>query len=371
MAEPSATSSGRLLAAVLAASWRPSPAPVEISVAELEQLAPLLLSSGAAALVWRRVRQTSLHDSTPVLQMQHAFRLQAIGGAVHERDIRRAFELLRSRGIEPLLIKGWVAARAYPERGLRPMGDLDLCVAPQQFTEAQAALRDLKSESPVDLHCGLSKLDDRSWDELFARSGLLSLGDLSVRVLAPEDHLRLLCVHLLKHGASRPLWLCDVSAALETRPANFDWDRCLGSKRRADWVASAVYLAHQLLGAEIDGTPFDNRAKRLPGWLASTVLKQWEKPASPVFYAMPMAARLRYRSGFMSAVQSRWPNPIEATIHLRGPFNRWPRWPFQLASYFARSAQFMLRLPKLMTGKQTRLNSFVLHMGQLPVEPCD
>ncbi len=51
------------------------------------------------------------------------------------------------------------------------------------------------------------------------RSQLVNLDGVDVRVPGLEDHLGILCLHLLHHGAFRPLWLCDIAAALETRPA--------------------------------------------------------------------------------------------------------------------------------------------------------
>ncbi|HEY0004502.1 MAG TPA: nucleotidyltransferase family protein [Pyrinomonadaceae bacterium] len=341
------TSSGRLLAKLLRGSWREALPALDISADELDQSAPLLLGSGAAALVWRRVRATELRASGASLELQQAYRLQAIHAAVYEHDLKRAFHALRSNGIEPLLIKGWAVAQSYPERGLRPLGDMDLCVAPREYDGARLVLEELNdNESPIDLHRGLSKLDDRSWDELFARSQQLPLFESSVRVLAPEDHLRILSVHMLKHGAWRPLWLCDVAAALESRPANFDWKRCLGNRRRASWVACALMLAHRLLGAELDGTPSAVREAQLPGWLVAAVLKQWAAPFTPSYYRMPMADALRYRKGLLAALKSRWPNPVEATVHLRAPFNEWPRWPFQFGSSFLRAAEFTRHLRK-------------------------
>ena len=64
----------------------------------------------------------------------------------------------------------------------------------------------------------------------------LQVGDeLVVAVLMnpqeTEDQLRQLCLHLLRHGACRPLWLCDVAVMLESLPGDFDWDRCLGGDR--------------------------------------------------------------------------------------------------------------------------------------------
>src|SRR5262249_11103226 len=136
----------------------------------------------------------------------------------------------------------------------------------------------------VDLHRGLADgsmafalLNDHPLEALYERSQLVALGEVNVHVLGPEDHLRLLCLHMLGHGAHRPLWLCDVAIVLESRPPDFDWELCLsGDRRRSDWVACALGLAHHLLGAEIAGTPVEERARRLPRWLIPTVLRQWE-----------------------------------------------------------------------------------------------
>src|SRR5205814_891640 len=81
-------------------------------------------------------------------------------------------------------------------------------------------------------------------------------------VLGPEDHLRLLCLHMLVHGVCRPLWLCDIGAALESRPAEFDWRWFLsGDPRRTRWALCALGLAHELLGARLQDTPVAERAR--------------------------------------------------------------------------------------------------------------
>ena len=44
----------------------------------------------------------------------------------------------------------------------------------------------------------------------------------------------------------------------------------------------------------------------------------------------------------------RWPNPIQATVRVGGPFNAHPRLPFQLAELLSRTLQLMVRLPTLL-----------------------
>ena len=49
----------------------------------------------------------------------------------------RVFRLLREKGIEAILAKGWAVARLYPDRVLRPYGDIDICVSADQFNTAE------------------------------------------------------------------------------------------------------------------------------------------------------------------------------------------------------------------------------------------
>jgi len=339
---------------MLAGSWRSHPGPVNTSAEELKQIAPLVLGSGAGALVWWRIKDSHLQSSKIAFQFRQAYRLHTLQAALHEREIKQVFTLLRLSDIEPILVKGWAVAQLYPEKGLRPHDDIDLIVRPDQYRAAQSALGDWKEKRDrIDLHKDCSAVDDRDFDSLYARSRLVNLDGVEVRVPGPEDHLGILCLHLLHHGAFRPLWLCDIAAAVETRPADFDWARCLGkNKRRADWIACTVGLTHQLLGAVVEDTPAAARSKRLPRWFLSGVLKQWETPfakdQSPMKNRAPMAAYLRHPSGALEDLRARWPNPIMATIDMEGRFNELPRLPYQLGTCLARALKFLGQLPKLL-----------------------
>jgi len=339
---------------VLAGAWRRSPPPLQLSPVALAEITPLLLRSGAAGLGWWRVRHSDLRTNPPAFQLQQAYRLHTLQAARHERQIGRAITLLRSAGVEPLLAKGWAAARLYPERGLRPYGDIDLWVRPEQHAAAVTALRSPSSQNcPVDLHQKFRHLE-RSWDELYNRSWLVPLGDVKVRTLGPEDHLRLLCLHMLFHGVFRPLWLCDIGAALECLPANFDWEYCLeGWPRYSDWVACAIGLAHQLLGARLDGAPVRLRAKRLPRWLLPSVLRQWESEEH-YMQTPSMAFCLRHPAHMVRAIRLRWPDPIQATVGVSAPFNELPRLPFQLVECLLRTAHFVAQVPRRVRQNSTQ-----------------
>lgn len=342
--------SSNLAATVLAGAWRPVPSDLIISVEELAETAPLLLRSGGAPLGWWRLRNSEARTFPAAAQLQQAYRFHTVRAAVHEQEIKQIFTFLRSNGLEPLLGKGWTIARLYPKHGLRPYGDVDLYVHPEQYMATGAALRTPDAPAcPVDLHHGSADLDDRSFDDVYDRSQLVRLGDVDVRTLGPEDSLRLLCLHTLRHGAWRPLWLCDIGVALESRPLNFDWDYFLsGNRRRSDWVACAIGLAHQLLGVRVDDTPVETRATNLPSWLLPTVLRQWDAGQTPHGSRTRMGHYLRNPAGVLKAIRIRWPNSIEATVDVRGPFNELPRLPFQVGDSLLRTAKFLTRMPGLL-----------------------
>ncbi|MEK6285201.1 MAG: nucleotidyltransferase family protein [Acidobacteriota bacterium] len=342
---------GNVIATALAGSWRRSPQAPECCASSLAEIIPQLVGSMSGAIAWWNIRHTELGSSPAGLTLQKAYRLHSIGSKLREHSIKQVLSVLHSAGVEPLLVKGWAVARLYPEAGLRPYGDIDLVVRREQHALARETLRSVKVFHWVDLHEGAGSLDKRPIEDLYARSRIVELDDVAVRVLAPEDHLRLLCVHMLRHSVHRPLWLCDIAASLESRAENFDWDICLGKdKARANWVTCAIGLAHRLLGAEVGGTPLASNAMKLPQWLISDVLKQWETPYSmsqaPVTHHAPMAKYIRHPRGVLADLKRRWPNPIEATVYTGGRLNELPRLPFQIGECVGRTAMFIARLPR-------------------------
>ena len=346
----SAKETGSLVAAFLTGAWRLEPPALDFSATHFERIAPLLLQTGAGALGWWRLRSSELDSCAAAEQLHESFRLYTLTSRLNKSRIEKVFALLRSSGIEPILIKGWTAARYYPAQGLRPYGDIDICVRPQEFKSAERALADLDPRQfRMDLHSGFAKFGISDEEELFARSQLASLGETEVRILGAEDHLRTVCFHLMREGAWRPLWLADVAAALESLPENFDWNYCLGEKRQAAPVVSAIELAQQLLGAKVDSLPEAKRSKKTPRWLVPTVLNEWgsEAPSMTRRHDFPMLGHLRTRRELLKGLRHRWPNAIEATTTMNGPFNNLPRLPYQIANSLFRVGSFMAHLPKM------------------------
>ena len=341
-------SRGLVIASLLAGSWRTAPPPLNLSPEDLDEITPLLYNSGAAALGWRRIRDTEL-STTPSAEVLHqGYRLQALQVAISQSKIEIVHRLLQEVRVDAILVKGWAVAGFYPELALRPLGDIDLVVRPTEYKAAGTILARPEARGCwVDLHSGLSELQDRSIDELFSRSHVVSLRDTQIRVLSLEDHLALLTIHLLKHGAWRPLWLCDIAAIVESLPNDFDWPICLGAdKRRRSWISASIALAHQLLTANIDQVPLPARAKYVPEWLRESVLKQWGNlfPGDhlPVQPRPLMTNVLTSPRGILKETWERWPDAITATFNMRGRINNFPRLPYQLGDFSARAGRYLI-----------------------------
>ena len=173
----------RLIAAALTSSWRSDRAPLDLTVSELSSITPMLVESGAAGLVWWRAQLSDLRDSKPAQSLRRAFRSQVLQAVLREQELAHLFASLRCAGVEPILVKGWAIARLYPEKGLRPQGDIDLIVGPHQLSDAYAVLRTPDCEGyQVDLdHREFHRLDARALDGLYARSRLIDDGNVPVR----------------------------------------------------------------------------------------------------------------------------------------------------------------------------------------------
>lgn len=340
---------GGIIARLLAGAWRlESPRP-EVESEEFERIAPLLHRTGAGALAWWCVRGTALADTETGEGLHQAYRLHTLEAELYALWLTDALHRLDVAGVDTLLIKGWGIARRYPEAGLRPYSDIDLIVRPGQAEVARSALAAPPAlRCPVDLHDGPSRVDALRFDQLAERAEAAPLAGRLVRILGPEDHLRLLAIHALRHGVFRPLWLVDLAVCVEDRPPGFDWERCLGPVRRhAEWVIGAIALAERLLGARAEDTPAAGRAGTLPGWLIRAVLRSWGRGTGtshlpPVFDAL--VARRRHPRLAWAEARRRWDRPIEATLEVGGPFNHLPRWLFQMVAVARRTPELLRAL---------------------------
>lgn len=250
--------------------------------------------------------------------------------------LREAFAVFRTSGIEPILIKGWAAGRMYPVSKFRSSTDIDLAVSPDEYERALDITGEMENHHlSIDLHKGLRHLDTVQWDDLSENSFTVDLDGIPIRVLRPEDHLRVLCVHWLADGGAYKQRLWDIYYAVENRSPGFDWERCLMtvSATRRRWIVCVIGLTHKYFNLNIDELPFSDEARDLPVWLTKALEREW---ASDVRLSPIHIYRRSPRDLFKQIRKRLPPNPIQSTVDMEGSFDSWTRTHYQLGSLFKR-----------------------------------
>ncbi|MEO9132386.1 MAG: nucleotidyltransferase family protein, partial [Sphingomonas sp.] len=332
-----------------------------ISVEDIEAVSPLLIGSGAAALGAWRLRASGQSEVPAADSLRQSARILALEDMAHFRAVAHLSSLLGTIGVTALIFKGWAASKFYAEPWLRPYGDLDILVLPAEYQAATAALQvhaiARMSDSAcgefyiecggstkayaVDLHAALPLAYASDLDDLFARATRAATPNAALLVPSPEDHLRIVIIHLLKHGAWRPLWLCDVAAMVEAASPDFDWDSCLTSDHRiADWIVAVVALASRLLECRINHLPVLIQNFEVPKWIELCVLKEWEAPYAARFRVRRLAA-VRDPAAWLRA---RWPNPIMASFEQGGKVGDGPKLAYQLANFLVHVRKGLVNL---------------------------
>jgi hypothetical protein len=186
---------------------------------------------------------------------------------------------------------------------------------------------------------------------LFANSVNLQIDDSHVRVLRPEDDLRVLCVHWLTDGGVYKDRLWDIYYAVERRSADFDWQRFLDAAgpRRRRWFECMLGIAAKYLGLNLDGTPVEGADDRVPDWMIQTIEEEWAAEIKPV----PLEASLFDRSMLMAQVKRRMrPNPIFATIDCEGSIDARTRLIYQVRNWFRRIPSSIHRISRTLKARR-------------------
>lgn len=315
---------GALTARALRGAWRAQPSRSTLSPADLRRVTPHLLATGAAGLGWWVTRADPELSATPEAeQLADGHRIALLHNLAYQQRLETVLALCADHDVEPLLVKGWTLGRRYPERGLRPYGDVDLVVAAEDHHRLQAALDARPHDRhwvDVDLEHAFLAADRTPRARLIEASREADLDGRPVRILGREDELRLTCIHFLRAGGWRALNLCDVALLLETEPDGLDWDRVLGAPgdRRRNWVAVAAALAADLLGADLTATPL--AGAEAPAWVRDHVLAGFamtphDRAPAPRFHAAGPVDLARQ-------VRARRPDVLELAVYHRRRLGR-------------------------------------------------
>jgi len=284
-------------------------------------------------------------------EMTDEFRYYLLRKRRAEDLIVTAFREFRKHGIEPILIKGWAAARNYPDGVPRFFGDIDLAVAESDFAQARQLIDDPSSGiGGIDLHRELRHLDTLNWDNLFANSELVEIDGEPIRILSAEDHLRVMCVHWLNNGGESRDRLWDIVYAVRNRPENFEWSRFTDvvSPIRRKWLAATIRVAHKYLGLELDGIPFADEATNLPAWFTRCIEREWERGVE----IRALEALLRNPKALFIQIRKRIPpNPIQATIACEAPIDETGRVRYQVRDFVNRLGPSLKRISAVLLNR--------------------
>jgi hypothetical protein len=169
-------------------------------------------------------------------------------------------------------------------------------------------------------------------------SQLIKLQNAQIRVLRPEDNLRVTCIHWLTDGGANKEKLWDIFYLVANRAPDFDWNRCLESngKKRRQWILCAIAIAVRYLNLSVDDTPVAKEIDAvLPRWFIPALEKEWADDVKIVRLENFLLKR-DWKSLREQLRKRLTPNPIGASIDVQAPFDNSPRWPYQLADIILR-----------------------------------
>jgi hypothetical protein len=228
----------------------------------------------------------------PAAQTLHlAFHRQWGKNLVRMQTLTHVLDLLAAVGIRPIALKGaGLVLTVYDELAVRPLGDVDILVAPEEFrpalqhllasggvathdepfdgayelvTHHVALIFPTVSQVVVELHHQWLSLPRRQADlvlmaELRERALTAQWEGRSVDVLSAEDQMLHLSGHLSIHSAvmQRMIWTYDVDQLIRWAGASLDWQAVAQRARR---YQMALPLRQTLANAqEMWGTPLPN-----------------------------------------------------------------------------------------------------------------
>ena len=279
-------------------------------------------------------------------------RLRQLNFKVHEYRLEKAWKRFENADFKPLLIKGWAAAQYYTDPFEREFNDIDLVIEPRDFDRAEFFQNTYHGDNTaIDLHRGLRQLDTLLFDDLYKHSQIIECGQTEIRVLCPEDHLRVLCVHWLIDGGAKKEKLADIYYAVKNRSLEFDWDRCLNvvSQTRRKWIVCTIALAGKYLGLNLADTPLALEDVEIPEWLLKALEKEWQSDV----LLLPVHYYLNDRKELWRQIRKRIPpNPIQATIDMEGEFDNRTRLFYQMGDIFFRLKPSVKRIAKRLFSRE-------------------
>ena len=230
---------------------------------------------GVAGILYRETRRRGLEASlepSALERLQAFYRRTAALNLQRQRDLGEILDACAPQGAKIVVLKGMsLLDSLYDDPGERPMSDVDLWIERRDLDQLGAALRRLgyeeqpfypetfhRGSTVVEIHTdllGASRIRSRGLilagehARIFERTEAFAACGAPTWRLERHDAVVFACLHLLKHNASRLLWLLEIEALIQ--PFNEDdWSEVLeradaAGQRRA--LHQVAFLAGDLL----------------------------------------------------------------------------------------------------------------------------
>jgi hypothetical protein len=191
---------------------------------------------------------------------------------IFSAELESLLKEFAARGIEVLPLKGPVLAESlYGDAAMRQCNDLDLLVRGGDYPRAEALLlllgfvacseiddyhrRFVSNGVPVELHFGIAspRYFPFDLDGVWRRATKGTFRGSPMRLMSDDDLVLFLCLHGLKHGFSRLIWILDVSRALN-RIRTGDYETLMKRARREGqeaWLLIGCEVVREMLPQQL------------------------------------------------------------------------------------------------------------------------
>ena len=238
---------------------------------------------GSSSLMYRNLSQFDDLGVIPDKVMKH-LKKQYFGtiarNRLHYDELRQILQSFRDASIPVIILKGTALAElVYHDIGLRGFNDIDILIRKEDLEIAKNTAiatgyaldkipKEIYEKFGYNLHYIKKIILEIHWDiarrtgserytkieidELWKNVVSLKVADIDTLVLAPEDQLLHLCIHLAGHRYNRLIWFCDISELI--RLYDIDWNLVLknANKYKAKlYIYYGLYFTSKLLGANV------------------------------------------------------------------------------------------------------------------------
>jgi hypothetical protein len=253
---------------------------------DMDSLIKTSVKEGMAGFLYRNLMKAGILE---ILNPQQKHRLESLYYQTVQFNVKRIYDMrkileqLNEREIHVVLLKGMALLhQLYDDVGMRPLTDIDLWVLPHDYSALTSILSSQgyqhdplypntfrKGATILDLNThplGADRIKARAFliardqEHIYRAAQTTRIDGHKALCLNPYDQFLLLGLHLLKHSASRLIWLVDIKC-LVCGWGNSDWDALIGRAQELGLTRTLSYI-YFLMACSLDYEP-PSRARQL------------------------------------------------------------------------------------------------------------